>query len=183
MKQTNIVAKINSSNTQKYTTVSTLFGEEQIVDLRCAGDSAQESGKRFEDITEKLLIEGKRLTDRYYYDTKPKFKCHFDLPREGDFLIKSSNSKRTIHVECKQLGDVHSHFDKLSHCLMSAISGCYGNEFWLVYDYNRITTKSSSKKIIKLIKRCKQIKDMCLLQGITFELILIDDLPNYLAKI
>lgn len=183
MKQSNIVAKINSSNTKKYTTISTLFGEEEIVDLRCAGDNAQQSGKRFENITEKLLIEGKRLTNNYYYDTKPYFECHFNLPREGDFLIKSSDNKREIHIECKQLGDVHSHFDKLSHCLLNAISGCYGNEFWLVYDYNRKTTKSSSKKIKNLVKRCKQIKDMCLLQGITFELILIDDLPKYLGKI
>jgi len=183
MKQSNIVAKINSSNTKNYKTISTLFGEEKVVDLRCAGDSAQQSGKRFEDITEKLLIDGKRLTDRYYYDTKPKFKCHFGLPREGDFLIQSSNKKRIIHVECKQLGDVHSHFDKLSHCLMSAIAGCYGKEFWLIYDYNRITTKSSIEKINKLEKRCKEVKDICLLQGITFELILIDKLSDYLKKI
>ena len=149
-----------------------LFGNNFISDLRpSAGGSAAKSGKLFENVVYSVLTEH----TAYQIGKKPKFNCHFGLNREGDFEIIMSNRK--IHLECKQLGNAESHFDKLSHCLLNVISGCYGKEFWLVYDYNGQLSGAAKYKIECLISRCKEIKKQVALQGITFELILIDDLP------
>ena len=149
-----------------------LFGNNFISDLRhSAGGSAAKSGKLFENVVYSILTEH----PAYQIGKKPKFNWHFGLNREGDFEIIMSNRK--IHLECKQLGNVESHFDKLSHCLLNVISGCYGKEFWLVYDYNGQLSGAAKHKIELLISRCKEIKKQVALQGITFELILIDDLP------
>jgi len=149
-----------------------LFGNNFISDLRpSAGGSAAKSGKLFEEVVYSVLVGH----TAYQIGKKPKFNCHFGLNREGDFEIIMSNRK--IHLECKQLGNAESHFDKLSHCLLNVISGCYGKEFWLVYDYNGQLSGAAKYKIECLISRCKEIKKQVALQGITFELILIDDLP------
>jgi hypothetical protein len=149
-----------------------LFGESFITDLRpVAGKSAAKSGKLFEDITYSKLIGDGRTINK-----KPKFKCHFGLDREGDFEIIIAS--RVVHVECKQLGNVESHFDKLSHVFMNLVSGCYGDEMWLVYDYNGQISPRGKKYIRALIERCNKIKKQVALQGITFELILIDNLEE-----
>ena len=148
-----------------------LFGNNFVSDLRpSAGGSAAKSGNLFEKVVYNILVK----YTAYVIGKKPKFKCHFGLNREGDFEIIMPN--RTIHIECKQLGNAESHFDKLSHCLLNVISGCYGKEFWLVYDYNGQLSGAAKHKINLLISRCKEIKEQVALQGITFELILIDDL-------
>ena len=154
------------------------YGEEICTDLRCAGDVAQQSGARFESITHDVLKSCNNPI-RYSIQKRPEFYCHFGLSRQGDFLIV--NDERYIHIECKELGNVESHFDKLSHCLFNLVNGCYGDEFWLVYSYDRV--KGSKYKIRHLKRRCIEIKKQVAIQGITFELILIDELPQYLAKV
>jgi len=149
-----------------------LFGEQFITDLRpVAGKSAAKSGKLFEDIVHSKIIGDDRRINK-----RPKFKCHFDLPREGDFEIITHN--RQIHIECKQLGNCESHFDKLSHVFMNLVSGCYGNEMWLVYDYDGKASAGAKNKIRALVKRGDELNQQVALQGITFELILIDNLEE-----
>ena len=172
-----IIKMINPRTLEKLKPITTVFQETVFSDLRSAGDCAQESGAHFESITYDILSSCN--TGRYYITKEPRFNCHFDLPRKGDFQL--SNASRNIHIECKQLGNAESHFDKLSHCLLNLIARCYGNEFWLVYDYNREI--GNKNKIHKLITRCQEVKKQVALQGITFECILIDDLPSHLQKI
>ena len=155
--------------------MNTLWGEDVVMDWRPknAGDSAAHSGKLFEDITEHVLKSRSNIRG---ITKKPKFKCHFGLPREGDFeLIHKDN---IVHIECKQLGNAESHFDKLSHVFMNLICGCYGNNFWLVYDYNKDGNPSTLKKIRHLEKRCQVIKEQVALQGITFEYLTIEELEK-----
>jgi len=175
----NIDANMISDRIRKQVVVNKdLFGNDFVSDLRpSAGGSAAKSGKLFENVVYNILVKH----TAYVITKRPKFKCHFGLSREGDFEIITSNRK--IHVECKQLGNVESHYDKLSHCLLNVISGCYGNEFWLVYDYNGQLSGAAKYKIELLISRCKEIKNQVALQGITFELILIDDLPVMMNKL
>ena len=149
-----------------------LFGEQFITDLRpVAGKSAAKSGQLFEDIVYSKIVGNGRIVNK-----QPKFKCHFGLDRRGDFEIVMPDRK--IHVECKQLGNVESHFDKLSHVFMNLVSGCYGDEMWLVYDYNGQISPRGKKHIFALIERCEKLKKQVALQGITFELVLIDDLSE-----
>ena len=151
-----------------------LFGEQFITDLRpVAGKSAAKSGQIFEDIVYSKIVGNGRIINK-----QPKFKCHFDLDRRGDFEIVTSDRK--IHVECKQLGNVESHFDKLSHVFMNLVSNCYGDEMWLVYDYNGQIGNRGKRYINALVERCKKLKKQVALQGITFELVLIDDLSEKL---
>ena len=154
-----------------------LFGDQFISDLRpVAGKSASKSGRIFEDIVYSKIVGSGRIIKK-----RPKFECHFDLPREGDFEIISA--ERQIHIECKQLGNAESHFDKLSHVMFNLVYGCYGKEMWLVYDYNGDVSSSGHRKIESLIKRSAELKKQVALQGITFELILIDDLLEYINTI
>ena len=151
-----------------------LFGEQFITDLRpVAGKSAAKSGQMFEEIVYSKIVGNGRIINK-----QPKFKCHFGLDRRGDFEIVMPDRK--IHVECKQLGNVESHFDKLSHVFMNLVSGCYGDEMWLVYDYNGQISPRGKKHIFALIERCEKLKKQVALQGITFELVLIDDLSEKL---
>ena len=153
-----------------------LFGGQFITNLTpSAGKSAAKSGKLFEDITYSKLIGDGRIIKK-----RPKFKCHFGLDRKGDFEIVAAD--RTVHVECKQLGNVESHFDKLSHVFMNLVSGCYCKEMWLVYDYNGDVSSSGHRKIESLIKRSAELKKQVALQGITFELVLIDDLAEKMKE-
>ena len=154
-------------------TVNTLYGDEMIVDRRSAGMMAQQSGALFENqVLDKLSNYNIEIR------SQPDFYCHFDLPRKGDFLI--FNGDKEIHIECKQLGNVQSHFDKLSHCLFNLYNGCYGKDFWLIYDYAKDSGRSALKKINHLITTCEKIKKQVLVQGINFELIHLDDLHNYM---
>ena len=155
-----------------------LFGDEYVSDLRpVAGGSAAKSGRLFENIVVEILRgEGRHITKR------PKFQCHFGLSRQGDFEIKSTTNDRIVHVECKQLGDAESHFDKLSHVMLNLVYGCYGEEMWLVYDYNGDVGPSGYRKIELLIKRSVELKKQVALQGITFELVLIDNLVERMKE-
>jgi len=151
-----------------------LFGEQFVTDLRpVAGKSAAKSGKLFEDITYSKLVGDGRIINK-----RPKFKCHFGLDRLGDFEIVSVD--RIVHVECKQLGNAESHFDKLSHVFMNLVFGCYGKEMWLVYDYDGMASVGAKNKVKALVKRGDELKQQVALQGITFELILIDNLEEHL---
>ena len=66
---------------------------------------------------------------------------------------------------------------------MNLICGCYGKDFWLVYDYNGDINPSGKEKVAHLIKRSEDIKKQVALQGITFELVLIDNLKEMLDSI
>lgn len=160
-------------------TIQTIYGDTLITDRRSAGMNAQESGALFEN---QVLDELKKFEVLgFHIYEKPTFTCHWNLSRQGDFEIISG--ERVIHIECKQLGDAQSHFDKLSHCLMNLIHGSYGKEFWLVYDYNKEGARGTIEKIHKLKLRCESIKKQVALQGITFELILLDDIAEHLKKL
>lgn len=151
---------------------NSLWGEDIVTDWRPhAGESACVSGRLFEDITEDVLKSRSNIRS---INKRPKFKCHFGLEREGDFEILYKDN--VVHIECKQLGNAESHFDKLSHVFMNLICGCYGKQFWLLYDYNRDGAKNTIKKIKHLEDRCKTIKEQVALQGITFEYMTLDKL-------
>jgi len=150
--------------------VNTLFGESIIIDRRNAGDCAQESGALFENIVYNDLLNYNISIIKQH-----DFYCHYGMPRRGDFLIKTNDSQ--IHIECKQLGNVQSHFDKLDHCFMNLIRGCYGKHFWLVYDFAKDSTNGAYKKIYLLKEEAEQIKKQVALQGITFALVHIEDIP------
>lgn len=155
-------------------TQTDIFGNEFIADYRpIAGESAAKSGKLFENITEEIL---KNNSDIRGISKRPTFYCHFGLPRVGDF--ECIHKDKVVSVECKQLGDAESHFDKLSHVFMNLVSGCYGKNFWLVYDYNLNAKPNTLKKIDVLEKRCQEIKEQVALQGITFEYLTLGRLQN-----
>ena len=162
-----------------------------IPDIRkaCAGKSAVENGKMFETILENILedyrINLPKFTNKFSlsYFTQPKHTCHFGLPRKGDFKLKVYESgqgyrENSIMIECKQLGNVESHFDKISHTLLNALTGNMGNYVWLVYDYNRDI--GNKTKIEALVNRCKELKNQLQSQNIIFELIDIYDIYKYL---
>ena len=173
-----IIKMISPSTIRESDIGMNLDGELYIRDLRSAGDVAQQSGARFESITLDILKYCNN--GRYNITKRPYYENHWKLDnREGDFLI--SSGKREIHIECKQLGNAESHYDKLSHCLMNLIMGCYGKEYWLVYDYNR--EMKNKIKIQKLITRCQEVKGQVAIQGTTFECVHIDDLPNHLEQV
>tara|TARA_Y100000768_G_scaffold36147_2_gene23667 strand:- start:410 stop:907 length:498 start_codon:yes stop_codon:yes gene_type:complete len=151
-------------------TAATLFDEEMVIDRRSAGECAQKNGALFENYVHNELSNYNITIER-----EPHFYCHFGLPRRGDFLITTNDAQ--IHIECKQLGNVQSHFDKLSHCLMNLVSGCYGNHFWLVYDYAKDSKKGAHKKINWLKLEAERRKKQVALQGINFELVHIEDIP------
>jgi hypothetical protein len=169
---------MNTALIEKYgkrvTVQNSLWGEDVVTDWRPnAGESACLSGRLFEDVTEDVLKSNSNIRN---ISRRPKFKCHFGLEREGDFELLYKDT--VVHVECKQLGNAESHFDKLSHVFMNLICGCYGKNFWLVYDYNKDGNKSTTKKIRHLEERCKVIKEQVSLQGITFEYMTLEKLQK-----
>ena len=178
-----IIKMIQSHRLENMKMKKDVFGETYISDLRLdsAGIVAQQSGAHFESIVLDILKYCNK-DNRYHISARPKFKCHFELNRESDYgIMCGPDWKTSIHIECKQLGNVESHFDKLSHCFMNVVLGCYGKYFWLVYDYNREI--GNKFKIEKLIIRSAELKKQVAKKGITFETILVDDLPSYLEQI
>lgn len=172
----NIIDLLDDETKKELNVRKDVYGEEIVTDLRpSAGESAQRSGALHESIVLQILKKH-NIHNKYIIQKRPPSRCHYGLPRKNDFALITE--KRTINIECKQLGDCESHFDKISHCLMNLIQGCYGKHYWIVYDFNR--EKYNNKKIKKLIERCKVVKEQVALQGITFELILTDDIPNHL---
>ena len=159
-----------------YATKIDLWGNETVTDYRpTAGGSASESGKQFEDVVACKLYESGVM-----FDKRPSFPCFYGLRRKGDFLININGN--VIHIECKQLGNAESHFDKLSHCFMNLIQGCYGENFWLVYDYNREGKPNTLRKIKHLKDTAEKIEKQARLSGILFKLIDINDLQNTIYK-
>ena len=174
----NILKMIRTSTMDSNNVGIDLYGKEFIKDTRCAGDVAQESGARFESITLDILNYCNKK--KYNITKRSIYTNHYKIGnRQGDFHI--SSGERKIHIECKQLGNVESHFDKVSHCLMNLIMGCYGKEYWLIYDYNR--EMKNKTKIQKLIDRCQAVKEQVSTQGIIFECVHIDDLPTHLEQV
>ena len=189
MKQ-DILDYLSEETKSKLDTKFDMFGNTVVKDFRpnSCQMNAIESGQLFEDVTEDVL---RGVNDRYDLNIgiqkKPKFKCHYGLDRKGDFAftVPTQNALeilRKIHIECKQLGNAESHFDKLDHCLMNLINRKYGDFFWLVYDYDREGKPNTLRKINLLVERCRQIKEQVAIQGISFELVLIDDLPEMVKR-
>jgi len=169
-----------------------LWGEETLIDLRpnfgSAGRSAQKSGAMLEKVVGRIVYQFSEkhpglITHSYHSwgqaSHKPNFSCHYNLPRKGDGEIKTQ-SRNKIHIECKELWDVESHFDKLSHILLNVIEGCYGKIFWLVYNYNR--SNGNNHKIDAMIKRHKEIQSQVRIRGIIFETIDVTDLDKHLNE-
>ena len=159
--------------------VNTLWGDDYIPDYRpVAGKSAAYSGQLFEDMTFDVLKSNKNILG---ITKKPKFKCHYGISREGDYevLYKDLYDKElVVHIECKQLGDCESHFDKVSHVLYNLENDCYGKNFWLVYDYNRSGSLTTLNKIRCLEERCAQVKAKVAAAGIVFEYLTLDRLEK-----
>ena len=185
-----ILDYLSEETKSKLDTKFDMFGGTVVKDFRpnSCQMNAIESGQLFEDVTEDVL---RSVNDRYDLNIgiqkKPKFKCHYGLDRKGDFAftVPTQNALeilRKIHIECKQLGNAESHFDKLDHCLMNLINRKYGDFFWLVYDYDREGKPNTLRKINLLVERCRQIKEQVAIQGISFELVLIDDLPEMVKR-
>jgi len=185
-----ILDYLSEETKSKLDTKFDMFGNTVVKDFRpnSCQMNAIESGQLFEDVTEDVL---RGVNDRYDLNIgiqkKPKFKCHYGLDRKGDFAftVPTQNALeilRKIHIECKQLGNAESHFDKLDHCLMNLINRKYGDFFWLVYDYDREGKPNTLRKINLLVERCRQIKEQVAIQGISFELVLIDDLPEMVKR-
>tara|TARA_Y100000004_G_scaffold97273_1_gene108882 strand:+ start:108 stop:707 length:600 start_codon:yes stop_codon:yes gene_type:complete len=185
-----ILVYLSEETKSKLDTKFDMFGNTVVKDFRpnSCQMNAIESGQLFEDVTEDVL---RGVNNRYDLNIgiqkKPKFKCHYGLDRQGDFAftVPTQNALeilRKIHIECKQLGNAESHFDKLDHCLMNLINRKYGDFFWLVYDYDREGKRNTLRKINLLVERCKQIKEQVAIQGISFELVLIDDLPEMVKR-
>ena len=185
-----ILDYLSEETKSKLDTKFDMFGNTVVKDFRpnSCQMNAIESGQLFEDVTEDVL---RGVNDRYDLNIgiqkKPKFKCHYGLDRKGDFAftVPTQNALeilRKIHIECKQLGNAESHFDKLDHCWMNLINRKYGDFFWLVYDYDREGKPNTLRKINLLVERCRQIKEQVAIQGISFELVLIDDLPEMVKR-
>jgi len=163
-------------NIMEYQVKTDLWGNNVVTDYRpIAGGSASRSGQLFEQI----------VADTFDmcglpFAKKPKFKCVYGLKREGDFLIEINNN--LIQVECKQLGNAESHFDKISHCFLNMLQGCYGSHFWLIYDYNREGKKGTIRKINALKETAETFQSQARLAGISFELVDINQLQDMVSK-
>jgi len=161
----------------EYRVVQDLWGRNVVTDYRpVAGKSASTSGKIFEGVVHKKL----KKTGVGVVTQNPSFNCHYGLERKGDFLININDT--LIHLEAKQLGDCESHFDKISHCLMNLERGCYGKNFWLVIGYNTEGKRSVIRKIDALKRTCQKIKEEVSSDGISFELVDIRELENFITK-
>ena len=159
-----------------YEVKNDLWGNDVVLDHRpVAGGSASKSGKLFEDIVARKFHQSNLI-----FEKSPSFKCHFGMRRKGDFLININDN--VIHVECKQLGNAESHFDKISHCFLNMLQGCYGSHFWLIYDYNRDGKPNTLRKIKHLREESDRIQKQSRLSGISFELVDINDLQETIYK-
>lgn len=157
-------------------TQTDIYGNEFIADYRpVAGKSAFDSGDLFKNITLDILKSNSNIRS---INDAPSFHCHYGLKRVGGSRFEFIHDDTVVRIECKQLGDAQSHFDKLSHIFMNLISGVYGKNFWLVYDYNLVGKKGTLGKIDVLERRCQEIKEQVALQGITFEYLTLGRLQN-----
>lgn len=160
----------------EYEVKNDLWGNDVVTDYRpTAGGSASKSGRQFEEVVARRFHKSGLM-----FEKSPNFRCVYGLDRKGDFLININEN--IIHVECKQLGNAESHFDKVSHCILNMLQNCYGKHFWLVYDYNRQGKPNTLKKIKHLKDTCEKIEIQARLSGISFELVDINDLQETIYK-
>ena len=126
--------------------VSTLWGEEIISlrDDRIAGQVAKEEGDKFENYVEELLIEN--LVDSYGVINQPLYTNYygmsglrkdFKLIPKSDLFCEIKDDLKSYMIEAKQLGLVSNNVQKLDYEWNNLRAGCYGKEFWIVYDFYR----------------------------------------------
>ena len=157
--------------------VSTLWGEEIISlrDDRIAGQVAKEEGDKFENYVEELLIEN--LVDSYGVINQPLYTNYygmsglrkdFKLIPKSDLFCEIKDDLKSYMIEAKQLGLVSNNVQKLDYEWNNLRAGCYGNNFWLVYDYERYN-KSAIKWVGAITEYCLKMKKEVAKEGITFE--------------
>ena len=126
--------------------VSTIYGEEIISmrDKKVAGHVAIEEGNKFEDYVEELLLEN--LTSSYGIINQPLYTNWFGMPKlhkdfklipKSNFLKGNEDSRKTYMLEAKQLGLVVNNIQKIEYEWANLRHGCYGKDFWLIYDFYR----------------------------------------------
>ena len=86
-----------------------------------------------------------------------------------------------IMIEVKQLGGCESHVQKLDYDWTNLREGCYGNNFWVIYDYNRFLSRAV-KTIDYLSSFCENLKKEVAQKGIRFEWIDFNDIDKYMFK-
>ena len=172
--------------------IPNLFGNDiiQISKKQCAGEIAQKQGKVFEDYVEDILKDF--ISDNYILKKQPQYTNHYGLDgKRKDFKLtpistdlfninETNYNLKTYMVEVKQLGDC-TILEKLDYEWNNLKAGCYGNNFWLVYDYMRYN-KSAIRSVVALTKFCKKLKEEVAINGITFEWIDHNDFKRFLTK-
>ena len=143
---------------------------------KCAGGVAHHAGNEFEKYIETILEEN--LPNTYDLEKQPTYVNHYGLggKRKDYKLIPKSNllfsnennvNLNTYMIEAKQLGDC-TIVQKLDYEWNNLRAGCYGNNFWLVYDYERYN-KSAIKWVGAITEYCLKMKKEVAKKGITFE--------------
>ena len=163
-----------------------VLGEEiyQYSNKLSAGAVAQAHGKIFEDAVGNILEDS--LSDGYYIKNQPKYIDHYDIGDEDarykDFLLEPYSTEDTpIMIEVKQLGDC-TIVQKLDYEWNNLQAGCYGKNFWLIYDYRR-ENKSAIHMVHKLKIYCTKLAEKVLKdKGIKFHFIDHNDLKGFLSN-
>tara|TARA_B100000212_G_scaffold220927_1_gene167356 strand:- start:102 stop:734 length:633 start_codon:yes stop_codon:yes gene_type:complete len=174
---------------------------------KSAGAVAQKSGKEFENFVrnklqnilndikaDRKIIEGvKKYRFCGVIDEQPKYTDHYGRAnKRKDFAIQKFNSPSFLEqnkweplqidpkiiIEAKWLGDCGSHVQKLDYEWANLRENCYGENFWIIYDYDR-TVKCAIETVDMLSKYCKKLKEEVKLKNINFEWIDVKDLEIY----
>jgi len=127
-------------------TISTIYGEQTISfrDKKVAGHVAIEEGNKFEDYVGEILLEN--LTPSYGIIKQPKYtnwfgksdlSKDFKLTPKSNFLNGNGDNRKTYVLEAKQLGIVGNNIQKIEYEWANLRHGCYGKDFWLIYDFYR----------------------------------------------
>jgi len=161
-------------------------------------------------VAQDVLSRFGSATNNYILEKSPKYTDHYNRPnKKKDFAIKQypkfiydSSIKRsandftmldewqlqkpyvatnTIMIEVKQMGNCGSHVQKLDYDWANLRAGCYGDNFWLVYDYDR-TSNAAFTTINYLKKFCLNLKKEVALIGIQFEFVDFSNLQNIILK-
>tara|TARA_B100000287_G_scaffold261213_1_gene245762 strand:- start:191 stop:727 length:537 start_codon:yes stop_codon:yes gene_type:complete len=155
----------------------------------CAGGVATHAGKEFENYLETILEEN--VPDYYSIIYQPTYTNHYGLPgkRKDYKLVPNSNmlsadsktSKlETYMLEAKQLGDC-TIVQKLDYEWNNLRAGCYGDNFWLIYDYQRYNN-SAIKWVSAITEYCINLKKEVADIGINFEWIDHNDFKEMLCE-
>ena len=67
----------------------------------------------------------------------PKLHKDFKLIPKSNFLKGNEDSRKTYMLEAKQLGLVVNNIQKIEYEWANLRHGCYGKDFWLIYDFYR----------------------------------------------